>query len=231
MRGSVGEASMYDLDRVRYVTRNYEKLQGLKAVPFGLLILLVFWGVFPLADLLLRGSGLSKEKISSIADLVSAGLMIVILLLTSVFYLGARDYYRKRYGTVSSLAVLPSVRRKILGVAVFLLVVDAFGVPIPDGLPQVSVIPLVFGAALLAAYWPERRFRAQYLILAVLFMGLAFIPLLVIDTIPANKAWALDSVLAWNVLGLYCVIGGVFDHLLLIRTFKSTPGEDNGGAV
>ena len=206
-------------------------MQGLKAVPFGLLILLVFWVIFPVAVTLLQGAGFSPKTVSDAAGWVFLGLAIAVVCLTFVSYFGIRDYYRKRYGAVRGPAVLPSFRRKILGAAVLLLFVDAFGAPIPDGLPQVSVIPLLFGAALLAAYWPERQFRVHYLLMAVPIISLAFTPLLVLNTIPANQIRALDSILAWNVVGLYCVIGGIFDHLLLVRTFKSTPGEGDGGAV
>lgn len=34
------------------------------------------------------------------------------------------------------------------------------------------------------------------------------------------------------VLGaLYLIVGGVLDHLLLVRTMKTAPGEDDAGAV
>lgn len=83
---------------------------------------------------------------------------------------------------------------------------------------------------MLVVFWPDRRFRIHYLVMMPFFVAASFLPL-----------WGVWST-GWSpepgsgevfplFLGLYWVVGGIFDHLLLVRTMKSVPEEADGGAV
>jgi peptidoglycan/LPS O-acetylase OafA/YrhL len=96
--------------------------------------------------------------------------------------------------------------------------------------PPVDLALLAFGVGILVGLWPERRFRVQYMVLAVLFVGASFLPLLGFWSTDPMQDPTSSDVLAL-CFGLYLLAGGVFDHLLLVRTMKSLPEEDDGRAV
>ncbi|CAN5911525.1 hypothetical protein BH23ACT11_BH23ACT11_17120 [soil metagenome] len=212
-----------DLERVRYVTENYENLQGLTRVPIGLALLMV-WAFF-----LTTGFEISSQPVANIfitVGLLTGGLLILL-------FFRIRKYYTRRYGQVR---VIPRVfrRRRAAGgaVALTILVAGYFLTLWMGPLEQLEPLLLVLlglGVMEMIDRWPERRLRPHYLVVGALvaLSGLAML-FLVLSGMQYPDLLVLHLMTAF--IGLILVIGGILDHLLLVRTMKSLPG-DNGRAV
>lgn len=205
---------MQDLDRVRYVSANYDRLQGLRTVFVGLVIFLWMAGnsVVP---------GWLSGKDQDTADTL-VGLLIIFGILglfgTALIYYQISGYYERRYGSVSYWSsVLTPARHKVLGVAIVVAVF--LGGP---------VTALLLGVAMLIAYWPERRFRMHHVLMAVLVIVVSLVFMVAWPLGFASKD-ALDY-LAPTALGLFFFVGGIFDHLLLVRTMKPVPEGGSNAA-
>lgn len=96
------ESTVRDLERVRYVTKHYEQLQGLRYVPIGLVMLAVY--AFPIS--MSEGSFLFTflQALPKVAQTVlpSAFLYLgfLILAVAVVLSLLIGEHYRKRFGNV-----------------------------------------------------------------------------------------------------------------------------------
>lgn len=210
---------MRDLERIRYVAANYGRLQGLRKVPLGLVIL-------SLVALLLVALAWPVEE-----DLiVPVGYAVLVLAAILAVFLGAfllyfriSGYYERRYGLVRQRFSRVPLRRKALYWMMFVAV--ALGG---------SLALLLLGAAMLAAYWPERRFRAHYVVMAALIVGIGLAHMVCVVVYLTNGAWlwpvgefaGLARNYAWTALGLYFLVGGVLDHQLLVRSMKDLPEEE-----
>jgi membrane associated rhomboid family serine protease len=208
-----------DLERVRYVTENYERLQGLKVVPGGVVLLLFAGLTFLRFDL----PGMTaREEGALFGVLFLLGGISGILVATVVgWVIGQR--YERRYGKVRRS---PPGRRTVfllaLGTVAFWMayILDTALRP-PVYLPW-----LVIGAAGLVFWWPERRFRAHYLVAAAAFVVVGLLPL--VGVLP--RGFASEPGLLLALGGVCAVAVGVLDHLLLVGTMRRLPEED-GRAV
>jgi hypothetical protein len=124
---------MQDIQKVRFLTLNYSKLQGLKGFPLGLLLLLnVLW--------VNNQRGLARN----------ITLPLLFAMVSGVLYWWIDRYYKIRYGRVEStsrqkrLDYFVAVLGGIAGLAAFII-------DISYHLP-VSMVGLVFAAAILVEY-------------------------------------------------------------------------------
>ena len=205
-----------DLERVRYVTQNYESLQGLKFVPWAMWLVLTgvaaaFWFEPP--------SGFFD--VAWLRDLVlGAGAV-----LCWVLYFRAAGYYDRRFGKV-----IQRRRRKnsgrdfalFIGVVVLMLLAS----PLIERLGETATS--VYAGCVLAGFilylWWERRHRliVHWPILAALTVVVGFLP--AVATLPGHGI----SLLSLPV-GLLLVAGLLLDHLVLVRTLKAVPEEGGDG--
>ena len=95
-------------------------------------------------------------------------------------------------------------------------------------------IDLIAGVLMLVAHWPERRFQRHYVILAAAVICASLVYATSLICILMLELASLDVFLsladfarpfALVVVGAYFLVGGIFDHLLLVRTFKTVPEE------
>lgn len=204
-----------DLERVRYVTENYEQLQGLRNVPLGFVVLAL--GVFML-------SSASLPPFSPVASDVFFYGSFALLAVAFLLYFVIGNYYERRFGWVHT----SSIKRKqvvsaITGITVLILI----GIVNLVFQPPIHMIWLFWGLALTVIYWRERRFRMHYIAIGLLVSALSFMPLLDISrTEPIHDAGGLIL-----FLGILFVVGGFLDHLLLVRTMKTLPEADDGRAI
>lgn len=86
---------------------------------------------------------------------------------------------------------------------------------------------LVVGGVMLFAYWPERHLQAHYPIIALVIIGISLAPLIAfsLGLISMDTTGSLGLLSSFTAVGLYFFVGGICDHLLLVRTFKSVPEE------
>ena len=212
-----------DLERVRYVAANYGHLQGLRKAPVGLFVwLLAAAGAFGLAW---QPEG--DAAVVPAAYVYAVALFIVALFVGALALYGRiRVYYERRYGSVRPRPRVPT-RRKVLYGTIVLAVLNS-----------APLFILLLGAAMLFAYWPERRFQAHYVVLGALLVayGLVFLAGLALALTLAPGLMDvflgmhfLGRLITLGALGLYFVAGGVLDHLLLVRTMGAAPGEGGDG--
>ena len=212
------------LERIRYVAANYEHLQGLRKLPFGIFLLALVSTVV-LLSVWAPGSGVV------VPAPVMLGIVAVIFLL---FVAGIAlphfisAYYERRYGTVQRYRTAPTKRRIMYLVMILALVLGS------------SLSLLVLGAAMMVAYWADRRFQSHYVIIGVLATGaaLAHIAYAAVSLAMGEWSWIsienvfyLPQVFIVVTIASYLLVGGVLDHVLLVRTMKAAPEEDDAGAV
>jgi hypothetical protein len=206
---------VWDLERVRYVTENYERLQGLRLVPFGVSMLLV-----PVLYFLPPLGPPWEGAVTLALTLLGIGALLLSLVI--------RNWYEDRFGIVQR-APLGGRRSVTLAVAAAayvasFVVVGQLVTHAPVNLPL-----LLFGVVITAVSWPKRRFVAHHLVMGVLMVALSLLPLAgVLETTATGGPYNLPVLV--GSLGLFCTVTGVLDHRLLVSIMKRLPEED-GRAV
>ena len=203
---------MEDVERVRYVTRNFEQLQGLRYAPYGLAMVL-----FGFMSFLWFAPSSGFFDVRLVDDLVFAGLLVVAM----VLHHQVSVYYGRRFGHVRRRSWGEKTRLTF----VFWIVIAAVFVLsfFRDWFGQIG-LSLLAGAAVaafvLGDLWVERhRLTAYWAFLAVLAVGVCFLP---VFGVFEGRAFPLVAVSLGGIL----LLGSLLDHLLLVRTLKPMPRED-----
>jgi hypothetical protein len=176
------------LDRVQFLSRNYESLQGLRAAPLG-----VFAVVF--------GLNLLIADWPAPAPAIGMLLLFASLVAMPVAHLALRAYYRRTFGYAQPR---PNTRDALYA----LLFVIGLALDGQFGLP-VSLFALAAVVYLLDQWWRARDLRFHYALLALVMLGYALATAL----IPAGQRLAASAV----AIGVVILLGGLLDHLLLLR--------------
>lgn len=198
MRPSKGPQEItYDLQQIRYVTQNYSNLQGLRLIPLGLWLLIV--------------------------GLVTIEFAIPLLLAAVVLTWLIGIYYKRQFGQVHSMTS-PTWKSYLLGLLVLAVLIAVAVMDWYLELP-VSLLGLTMAIGLFLVWiQPAYRPRLHYLVVAILVAAMSLLPPLgIFAGGPAfHPVWA-------GSLGILLVIlvGGLFDHLLLVRAFKALPEEES----
>lgn len=182
---------------VRYITRNFDALQGLKMVPFGLFFLAM-------------GAGWLGEQ----GDLSLSLPAFVLTLLVS--WLISR-YYTRNFGRVNSERS-NLVNNFLLPLAVILILWVAAAIDYSMRLP-VSVFGLTLAIILFFWWWlQEQRTRIHYAIMASLIVLISLAPLAGI-----GEGWLIiqpSGTVFHLLVGAIFVLGGILDHLILVKSFN-----------
>lgn len=190
------------LKRVRAVTANYSYLQGLRLVPMGLVLI---WLAALGADWL---PGLAPGD--PLPAFLSLGLAVL-----GVWLIGF--YYMRTFGRVQIARA--ACRRDLVfclawtGGLVVSSLVDA------RLQPPVSTFGLTSAGLLVGWWWISGCFRSHYLFGAAVVAAISCLPLL--GLLPASPFTVSSEALLNPLLGLWglvYIIGGLFDHWLLVRT-------------
>lgn len=203
---------MEDLSRMRYVAANYYLLQGLRFAPLGVVFFL--WAALRLGWVSLPPS------VSDFLKDWGFGLALLCYPLLQIYYertFGRAGFECKPSGTSwrTMMGIMGLVMLAVLGSIVLEIVLK---------LP-VRLFGLVVAALVLAYFWPRRRFAAHYIALG-LSIGLASIAASLMG-LQLSQDWPITGALYLFMLGALFLVGGLFDHMLLVRTFKPLP-KDNG---
>ncbi len=209
-----------DLERVRYVTENYEDLQGLKRVPIGLMILVAYG--FVVSTGFEITTKLGADIVVTLAVLV--GVMLII------GHFGIRRYYEKRYGRVRIAPRVFRRRRAYGGLVTFIiLIVTGYLALWVYEMQNFEPYPFFFiglGAMEVFDRWPELRFRPHQFVLGSLMVLFGLI-LLVLMLQRKQYSEILFLHLLTSLFVLQLVVGGILDHALLVRTMKRLPEDSN----
>jgi hypothetical protein len=198
---------MKTVKEVRFVATNYSNLQGLRAVPLGLcLVLVCLWA-------------------NSLQYPVRSFLMPVVSMVGSLMLLFAIDqYYLHAFGRVQRTPESRHLEWLISLVGGF-LALGAFWLDGSVKLP-VSLLGLVFAVGLLADYiritWLVKgRFLLYYPLGAILMAGVSVLPLL------GGSNWWQACGLKNQMLGIaiaigiFTIIAGIWGHIFLVLTLPS----------
>ena len=211
------------MERIRYVAANYEHLQGLRKVPLGIFLLLTVSAAW-----LVVSWTSTNVRIPEMYVLTSLALMFLLFIASIASPHFVSTNYERRYGTVQHYRSIPR-RRKLLHATMVLAILVGGSLPM-----------LVMGIAMLAAYWPDRRFQKHYVVVGTLAVcvALAHIASTFVWFATGDWIWitggpmsGLPRMFAATVVACYLILGGVLDHLLLVRTMKTVPEEGDAGAV
>ncbi|MFN2299224.1 MAG: hypothetical protein ACK2UB_10270 [Anaerolineales bacterium] len=203
---------MPDLEKIRFLTVNYSRLQGLKAVPSGLLLFLTVLWVNAQTD--------RPENF---------GLPLTAFFAAVVLYILIDRYYRKTYGSVEPAGHAHGMEW-ILAAGFAVLAVGAFIVDMRQWIP-VSVFALIFALGLLVDYLRMIRlagsrtavlFPAGWLSITLMAAS-AFLPLLGESALGAF-GFRSALLLVYAVCGVITMVYGAAGHFYLVR-FLDGDGE------
>jgi hypothetical protein len=210
---------MPNFEKVRFITVNYSRLQGLKAVPPGILLfLIILW---------------TNTQTGENRDLT---LPLMWCLAGIILYALIDWYYRRTYGRVEQtgrtywMDVIFSTAFSVIAIGVF--VVDT-----GDWIP-VSLFALVFAAGMFLDYLRMLRL-ADVKSLTIFPVGLlciaeialsAFLPLL------GEWVWGVfgfrnPMFLVYAVDGIIMVVYGIAGHFYLVRSMLSAGEASHGQPV
>ncbi len=202
----VPKQRLQDLRRIRVVTKNYAVLRGLQGVPFGLLFLCM--AAFELKWLSLPYGSLDLA--------VFIGFVLFLVFIAIHPTIGR--YYDRMFGSVQQTSCNP-LDRWITSLSFAVLITGGIRLDKTFNLP-VSATGLAFALVLLTLWWQTNAFRTHLLVLAIVMGCVGLAPLMGFTAfhtlfIPGNGGYEL-------VFGVLLTIGGLCDHLLLLRTFRQT---------
>lgn len=110
-----------------------------------------------------------------------------------------------------------------LSAAIFLVLFYIAGtVEIARNWP-LSASGLVIAGGLMVYYWQNGRYRPHYLIMAVLMALVSLLPLTGALAIEQVQFFGPDAVIGAFLFALICIVGGLVDHWLLVRTLPIYP--------
>ena len=194
---------MTDPQTARYIARNYHSLQGLIAVPMGVILILV---------------GLGKHFHWPELQWQNPYFSSFVILAMACITVG-KYFYRQRYGTVRPQSSMKRIGLELLGA------IGVFGLIYLDItlLADVPISLTVLGFSCIYLFIPffEEGRRRHYWICGALLVAAALSPLL---QITSKTDLFLFGWLNYLSLGVAVVLGGLLDHRFLAQTL-TPPSE------
>ncbi len=193
-----------DIQSIRFVTSRYDRMQGLRLLPLGVLFLAaslwragwLWW--LPISD----GAGAVAWFWTGLALAVGVSLV-------------TRAYYRRRFGR-ADVPLWRGGGPSFVGLCVVFLATvwlqEVFASPVS--------LPVVFIGVALGYVGIVHRSRAHYLPTAALCLVFAVLPVVGVSV-------ALRDVLLDAVIGVVLVVAGIGDHLVLTRTLRPPLPEND----
>jgi hypothetical protein len=189
--------------QIQFIAANYSRLQGLREVPVGMLVIFAsVWAMHNPGDL---------------------GAPLVALIGSILFYWLIDHYYANVFGRIKQA---PKMRRWELSASILggLLALLAFWLDTARDLP-VSTLGILFAFVLFEDFWratsfiKERSFALypENLLVAFIILALSLLPL-------TGLAWWEIVGMESQVLGILFIIGilivlaGIWGHVRIIRT-------------
>lgn len=204
--------TLQDLKRIRYIAGHYNALRGLKLLPVGLgLIAIAIWS-FWLRAAILPGGENAWEDI--VAFLLMYSVVFALEQLTE-------RYYRRKFGQV----VMPPQEEaswRLMTILLFFIYIMGTGID-SSFHPIISTFGLAAALFLCFYWWQMGREQTHYLVLGLLVAVVSMLPLCSSSLhamlfLQGNaQYYHLVDLLA----GVIFFVGGIFDHILLMRALSS----------
>jgi hypothetical protein len=196
---------MNSIQQTRFFAQNYSQLQGLRAVPLGLCLLVItLW---------------ANLQHGPARDLT---FPILVALACLVFYLLVDRYYNREYGKVKHSITRTEL---LLQAAGAVLALAAFFIDTRNVI-NISLLGLVFAVVFaFSAFWYWRLARVVFVINLILAIFLALLSLS--PLVGIQEWWNLlglkYSLLAYTFLyGVFGVLVGIILHIYFIRSLPTT---------
>ena len=201
--------------QIRYMTANYSRLQGLRTVPIGMLIIYVsIWSLYnqgPTADL---------------------GTPILVAMVAALLYWIIDRYYNHAFGQV-----VPSSGKRtgefIVSVILGALALLAFVVDTARVLP-ISVLGLVFAVCFLEYLW--RTDRSEWKKVVLFFpeniAGAALLTIVSILPLFGISVWEAIGI-QWQLVGVFMTVGiviimtGIWGHIRMTHALSTGKARSN----
>ena len=205
--------------QIHFIAANYSRLQGLREVPVGMLVVFVsVWAMYnhgPTADL-------------------TAPLLA--LLATALLYWLAGRYYDRAFGRVKQTS-RQRKREFIASILFSLLALLAFWLDTALLIP-ICAIGLVFAAALFENFWrATESVRKEAIALFPENFGAAIL-ILVVSLLPIFglnwwEALGMKSqvVSVFMVIGIVIILAGIWGHLRILRNLPISEAKTNDNAI
>jgi hypothetical protein len=228
-------ATSIETERLRYVTENFQRLQGLERVALGVIFL-----VPPMGGVdWLPAPGWAQQ-------LLTVALMLAWLRYTLKYQDYIPEYYRTRFGWVRPRVSGRITRRQIIACLLFFAALLFFGrsigrfadsiiadihLDLSDPGREIRLYPVVLW--LLTLYgslrWPLQREDSYRL--SFMFLGLS-----IFVAVALSPAWhpGVRQFVLWKALnaeswGLSFIAIGLYDHMTLVRLMPRRIVEDADG--
>jgi hypothetical protein len=208
-----------EISKIRFVAANYSRLQGLREVPVGMLVVFIsFWTMYnhgPNANL-------------TIPVLATIG--------AAVLYWLTDRYYNHTFGRVKQ--TLHQRNREIVASVVFsLLALLAFWLDTTEQV-SVSALGLVFAVALFENFWMATEsvrskallFFPENFVAAILILVISILPILGISW------WQVLGLVSQVVsvfmfIGVVLILAGIWGHLRIVRVLPMVEAKANDNAL
>ncbi len=194
-----------ELDRIRYITRTYEALKGLKMVPFGLFMIVIAF------------RDLGWTWLGKAGDCTYTLPLFVALV---GLYFAIDTYYSRTFGVVHILQKNPPLIYGLILISIFFGAV-ALEIVVK---PPISLMGLAISGLLI--YAGSRTHREYYIVAGAVMAGISLVPLL----LPGSSRLFNTFGFWWNVsFGLVWTALGLVDHWKLVKAMKPVQGGADGG--
>ncbi len=181
------------LHHIHDLTSNYSDRQGLRIVPVGVLMILQ-----------------CLPRPYDLAGFFGFDVVLTTLVVGLLGYYGMGRWYRHRFGVVEEM---PHEGAPIALQIVVVFVCFMVGVAIDIfAKPPVLVAGLLIAAWLIAAAWPSRHIRGQYLSAGVVLALVSLMPLV-------GESRAATGRIYGFMFGAMLLLAGVRDHVQFVRLF------------
>ncbi|RJP46954.1 MAG: hypothetical protein C4583_17825 [Anaerolineaceae bacterium] len=201
--------------QIKFFAANYTRLQGLRAIPVGLLA--VFVSVW-----VLYNQGPTANLSQPIFVAIIAGLL----------YLLTDRYYNRVFGQVKPS---PSKRKGeiIVSIVIGALALLAFALDTAHVLP-ISALGLVFAICFLEYFWRVDKYEWKkiFIYFPENIIAAALVAIISILPIFGISVWELAGI-QWQTAGVFMIFGivimvtGIVGHIRMIRTLSTADMKSN----
>lgn len=204
---------MNNMREIRFVATNFSNLQGLKAIPLGILLILVsLW-----ANGLEQAAGFT-DLLIPIVEAIGCFVLIYVI----------DRYYRRTFGRVQRTP--ESLRLEgLISVIGGVIALGAVWLDMTRMLP-LSLVGLVFAVGLLADYiritWLVKgRFLLYYPIGALIMAVVSVLPLIGLPDWWHPCGLVSQMIGITITVGFLSIIAGIWGHIFLVRTLSPVTEE------
>ncbi len=192
------------LRQVRTVTKNYHMMRGLQGVPMG-----VFWLVVAMFEL--HWLSLPDQWMGVAEFAAFFGFLVALILYPLI-----GDYYDHLFGRLRP-AKRNMFDRTIGTLGILVLFLTGMRIDNSLNLP-ISATGLVLAIWFFILWWRTDSFRTHLLVLGFFTLLVSLLPLLGFTFI--SKLFLPDQGGYALIIGLLLTVGGLCDHLILLRSFR-----------